>query len=403
MNYMEFVSCIYCSGTWRSSSGRRSKREDAEQPSWNFEAQEAAECSLSFWTGWSAIDGGISRSLRQKRERGYEGSMDAADSAEMEMFRAMDADNGGYISYDEFKSYMDSLVDNLLQENKDMANEKYQVARKNDNARERAAAMGYSLVNENYEVAILPLRTVSTPLQQQAWSWLAQARKDAREPGYPVRQHGDSMDDDGPLSWNQFDGNLGMSDSANGYAKLNGVQEEAENEKIMTTLDKEETLFRDDAALLAKIIRRYRPGLKYVFDFYSRTNAGNTAMRATRGVATFEAIAVEHSGVSRIMFRRFCADFNLLREDGAKARRLRRKVDDLCLTPEECMAIFDQHARKLKIVSSVSRGKGVLFQNEFAACLAQLADTLMEPYSITYPKTWRRVHDFRAPRFRQHP
>ena len=160
----------------------------------------------------------------------------------------------------------------------------------------------------------------------------------------------------------------------------------------MTTLDKEETLFRDDAALLAKIIRRYRPGLKYVFDFYSRTNAGNTAMRATRGVATFEAIAVEHSGVSRIMFRRFCADFNLLREDGAKARRLRRKIDDLCLTPEECMAIFDQHARKLKIVSSVSRGKGVLFQNEFAACLAQLADTLMEPYSVAYPKTWRRVH-----------
>ena len=46
----------------------------------------------------------------------------------------------------------------------------------------------------------------------------------------------------------------------------------------------------------------------------------------------------------------------------------------------------------MKIVSSVSRGKGVLFQNEFAACLAQLADTLMEPYSITYPKTWRRVH-----------
>ena len=71
---------------------------------------------------------------------------------------------------------------------------------------------------------------------------------------------------------------------------------------------------------------------------------------------------------------------------------LRRKIDDLYLTPEECMAIFDQHARKLKIVSSVSRGKGVLFQNEFAALAAAPADTLMEPYSVAYPKTWRRVH-----------
>ena len=162
------------------------------------------------------------------------------------------------------------------------------------------------------------------------------------------------------------------------------AQEVAENQ--------EKSLWRDDGVMLSKIIRRYRPGIKYIFNFYSRTNAGNTAARASRGVATFEAIACEHSGVSRIMFRRLCADFGLLREDKAKARRIRRRIGDLCLLPEECMAIFDQHARNVNMVSSVNKGRGVLLQNEFAACLAQLADTVMEPYAEAYPATWRRVH-----------
>ena len=56
------------------------------------------------------------------------------------------------------------------------------------------------------------------------------------------------------------------------------------------------------------------------------------------------------------------------------------------------MAIFDQHARNVNMVSSVNKGRGVLLQNEFAACLAQLADTVMEPYAEAYPATWRRVH-----------
>ena len=344
------------------------------------------------------------------RSWGYQGSMEAADSAEIEMFKAMDEDNSGFISYDEFKNYMDQITGELLQENKKIANEKYEIAREKDRLREKEEAMEYSMkANENYEITptaedenVYTRYNVPAVVVANAGTQKTYVNPKATTKSVTMgTSMGTSMDDDGPMSWNQFDNtannNIIINDGNNNSDSLTnsvlyGTKENEQSMEIMNKLDNEDTLFRDDAALLAKIIKRYRAGLKYVFNFYSRTNAGNTAMRATRGVATFEAIAVEHSGVSRIMFRRFCADFNLLREDGAKARRVRRKVDDLCLTPEECMAIFDQHARKLSIVSSISRGKGVLFQNEFAACLAQLADTLMEPYSEAYPKTWRRVH-----------
>ena len=187
-------------GTWRSRGGRRSKREDAEQPSWN---SRSARKTLQMMFAQLDLDGDGQLSMEEfhagfaakSREWGYEGSMEAADSAEMEMFRAMDADSSGYISYDEFKSYMDSLTDSLLQENKDIANEKYKVARENDRARDRAEAMEYSMkANENYEVADPASEDGVYTRYNKAAVVVANAgtQKDIREPkSYQVRQHGD--------------------------------------------------------------------------------------------------------------------------------------------------------------------------------------------------------------------
>ena len=259
------------------------------------------------------------------RSWGYQGSMEAADSAEIEMFKAMDEDNSGFISYDEFKNYMDQITGELLQENKKIANEKYEIAREKDRLREKEEAMEYSMkANENYEITptaedenVYTRYNVPAVVVANAGTQKTYVNPKATTKSVTMgTSMGTSMDDDGPMSWNQFDNtannNIIINDGNNSNDSLTnsvlyGTKENEQSMEIMNKLDNEDTLFRDDAALLAKIIKRYRAGLKYVFNFYSRTNAGNTAMRATRGVATFEAIAVEHSGVSRIMFRRFCA------------------------------------------------------------------------------------------------
>ena len=315
MNYMDFVNCVQLHGGDMAKQRRKEIQERRRRAT----VMEFSKRKEDFATMFAQLDldGDGQLSMEEfhagfeakSREWGYEGSMEAADSAEMEMFRAMDADSSGYISYDEFKSYMDSLTDSLLQENKDIANEKYKVARENDRARDRAEGMEYSMkANENYEVADPASEDgVYTRYNKAAVVVANAGTQKAYENPKATKSvsMGTSMDDDGPLSWNQFDGNLGMSDSANGFAMLNGFQEEAENEKIMTTLDKEETLFRDDAALLAKIIRRYRPGLKYVFDFYSRTNAGNTAMRATRAWQRSKPLQWSTAGSAALCFAAF--------------------------------------------------------------------------------------------------
>ncbi len=331
---------------------------------------------------------------KKAAEWGYKGSMDAADSAELDMFREMDTDQSGLISFDEFKTYMDNVRESWAQENREEAAKAVAVAREKDKAKETEAALEYSLqaredfeeVNEADEEGVYTRYNVPCVVVANAGTQATYVNKKANR----TTGTGTSTWDDtaSGQDWDSFvsldTSALDVSGGSNEMKSFLAAQEVAENQ--------EKSLWRDDGVMLSKIIRRYRPGIKYIFNFYSRTNAGNTAARASRGVATFEAIACEHSGVSRIMFRRLCADFGLLREDKAKARRIRRRIGDLCLLPEECMAIFDQHARNVNMVSSVNKGRGVLLQNEFAACLAQLADTVMEPYAEAYPATWRRVH-----------
>ena len=395
----EFVDCITNHG---GHMQRKKRKEEISKRQRRASVTEFTRRSQEFETMFREcdLDGDGQLSMEEFHNGfaakaaswGYAGSMDASQSAELDMFKAMDTDMSGMISFEEFSSYMESIQQSWKQETREEAAKVVAVAREKDRANEIEEAIEYSLkMQEDFETVdtgaedgtytrynVPAIVVANTGTQATFVNKKANTMNTAMS---TTADMGSVMDEENidTSTWDSF-ASQGGEDMAT--RMLFGEKQED---------DANASLWRDDGILLAKIIRRYRPGLKYIFEFYSRTNTA-TAARATRGVATFEAIACEHSGVSRIMFRRLCADFGLLREDGAKAKKYRRKIDDLCLTAEECLAIFDQHARSLNMVSSVSKGRGVLHQNEFAACLAQLADTLMEPYQEAYPSTWRRVH-----------
>jgi hypothetical protein len=63
------------------------------------------------------------------------------------------------------------------------------------------------------------------------------------------------------------------------------------------------------------------------------------------------------------------------------------------ITKEEIDAIFRRHAQHLKRVSSISHGKGILNEAQFAAAFAQIAVVLLreDPWCDRYPEEWRRV------------
>ena len=216
MNYTDFVNCVQLHGG-DTAKQRRKEIQERRRRATVMEFSKRKEDFAEMFAQLD-LDGDGQLSMEEfhagfaakSREWGYHGSMDAADSAEMEMFRAMDADSGGYISYDEFKSYMDALTDSFLQENKDMANEKYKIARENDRAREREEAMEHSMkANENYEVTdpasedgVYTRYNIPAVVVANAGT-----QKDYENPKATKSvSMGTSMDDDGPLGWNQFDG-----------------------------------------------------------------------------------------------------------------------------------------------------------------------------------------------------
>ena len=104
----------------------------------------------------------------------------------------------------------------------------------------------------------------------------------------------------------------------------------------------------------------------------------------------------EHGGVNLLMFRRMCKDFNLTHDPRAKFNPKSKAVEEMIrpyITKEEIDAIFRRHAQHLKRVSSISHGKGILNEAQFAAAFAQIAVVLLreEPWCERYPEEWRRV------------
>ena len=96
------------------------------------------------------------------------------------------------------------------------------------------------------------------------------------------------------------------------------------------------------------------------------------------------------------MFRRMCGDFALTHNPRAKFDPKSKAVEEMIrpyITKEEIDAIFRRHAQHLKRVSSVSHGKGILNEAQFAAAFAQIAVVLLreDPWCDRYPEEWRRV------------
>ena len=146
----------------------------------------------------------------------------------------------------------------------------------------------------------------------------------------------------------------------------------------------------DRKIMLVKILRKYRRGLHTAFEFYCKANAGTVRQK------TFDQMREEHGGVNLLMFRRMCKDFNLTHDPRAKFNPKSKAVDEMIrpyITKEEIDAIFKRHAQHLKRVSSISHGKGILNEAQFAAAFAQIAVVLLreEPWCERYPEEWRRV------------
>lgn len=142
--------------------------------------------------------------------------------------------------------------------------------------------------------------------------------------------------------------------------------------------------------MLVKILRKYRKGLHTTFNFYSKANMGQCKQ------FTFDQMREEHSGVNLLMFRRLCGDFALTHNPRAKFDPKSKAVDEMIrpyITKEEIDAIFRRHAQHLKRVSSISHGKGILNEAQFAAAFAQIAVVLLreDPWCDRYPEEWRRV------------
>ena len=109
----------------------------------------------------------------------------------------------------------------------------------------------------------------------------------------------------------------------------------------------------------------------------------------------------EHSGVNLVMFEMACRDLDLLADRRLhfqpKAKLLSYTDVEVFagpyLTHAEIDTIFKRHSQHLKRISSVSHGKGVLNEAQFAAAFAQLAVVLMKdsPWCERYKEEWRRV------------
>ena len=146
----------------------------------------------------------------------------------------------------------------------------------------------------------------------------------------------------------------------------------------------------DRKIMLVKILRKYRRGLHTAFEFYCKANIGSVKQ------FTFDQMREEHGGVNLLMFRRMCKDFNLTHDPRAKFNPKSKIVEEMIrpyITKEEIDAIFRRHAQHLKRVSSISHGKGILNEAQFAAAFAQIAVVLLreEPWCERYPEEWRRV------------
>lgn len=146
---------------------------------------------------------------------------------------------------------------------------------------------------------------------------------------------------------------------------------------------------RDPQVMMVKVLRKYRKGIHTMFDFYRKANAGTVKQ------ATFDQRREEHGGVNLVMFRRMCKDLNLIYDPRcrfASGGEGHNSLDPF-VTREEIDAIFKRHAQHLKRVSSISHGRGVLNEAQFAASCAQVAIMLLreQPWSKVYTEDWHRI------------
>jgi adenylate kinase family enzyme len=327
---------------------------------------------------------------------GYAKAFSADRTKDMGLFEAIDADNDNIISWDEFEAYF------LAEKNKrEMTRAKeaalvQQTARAVDREKDLEAAAEHREKLDDYatdeECELEDLRKMSQQNQAGATS-TARERRNRNPKVASNRARGGPPQAVGGRARGGKDrrGRAAASTSAQrapaavatGRYQPSAPEESSESERPpMGTPDRK--------IMLVKILRKYRRGLHTAFEFYCKANIGSVKQ------FTFDQMREEHGGVNLLMFRRMCKDFSLTHDPRAKFNPKSKAVEEMIrpyITKEEIDAIFRRHAQHLKRVSSISHGKGILNEAQFAAAFAQIAVVLLreEPWCERYPEEWRRV------------
>ena len=327
---------------------------------------------------------------------GFGDAFSSERTKEMKIFEPVDTNNDGIISWNEFEAYMNIEKNAKQKANAKAAAIKEEIAKKADAVKKAEEEARMQKEDEEHECELEILRSKASGKNKSADGISGGAvtenvrrRKNSKQ---PVKVS-DSVAQQRAPRQRRGDGRYGSQSQqqqapaarpppASMYVSMDTTPEDGMDRPPMGTPDRK--------IMLVKILRKYRKGLHTTFEFYSKANIGSVKQ------FTFDQMREEHSGVNLLMFRRMCGDFRLTHNPRAKFDPRSKAVEEMIrpyITKEEIDAIFRRHAQHLKRVSSISHGRGILNEAQFAAAFAQIAVVLLreDPWCDRYPEEWRRV------------
>jgi adenylate kinase family enzyme len=387
INYLEFESMVNNHGGKMEERKEKLSQDQIKAIQKEFELRPGAFKEL-FDDMDVNSDGGVD--LEEFREAfaeraelwGYGEAFSAARTKEIGMFEAIDSDRDGLISWKEFNAFMINEKNKKQKENADAAAKidkkakELEVQKTKKGKEEKEANGDDDEEEEECEIEILRNRVSGKNNSANRIDGGA-VTTNVRRLKNPKRVQVQDSVAQPPVN-----GNRRTRGNYTQPGRRIVAAPPQDSRPPMGTPDRK--------IMLVKILRKYRKGLHTTFEFYSKANMGQCKQY------TFDQMREEHSGVNLNMFRRLCGDFSLTHNPRAKFDPKAKAVEEMIrpyITKEEIDAIFRRHAQHLKRVSSISHGKGILNEAQFAAAFAQIAVVLLreDPWCDRYPEEWRRV------------
>ena len=337
---------------------------------------------------------------------GFGDAFSSDRTKEMKIFEPVDTDNDGIISWNEFEAYMNIEKNAKQKANSEAAAIIEEKAKKADAVKKAEEEAIIQKEDEEHECELEILRSKASGKNKSADGISGGAvtenvrrRKNSKQ---PVKVS-DSVAQQRAPRQRRGDGGYGSQSQQSQQSQSQSQQAPAARPPPASMYASQDTTPEDGMGgdrppmgtpdrkiMLVKILRKYRKGLHTTFEFYSKANIGSVKQ------FTFDQMREEHSGVNLLMFRRMCGDFRLTHNPRAKFDPRSKAVEEMIrpyITKEEIDAIFRRHAQHLKRISSISHGRGILNEAQFAAAFAQIAVVLLreDPWCDRYPEEWRRV------------